>query len=271
MSTNVWKYSPAPKKEGVHVLVGEPLENLVPWIDWKYFLMAWGVQKDKEQSEQLLKEGRTFLDKIISERLLEARAVIGFYRVRRIGDSLDLYETNEMLHFLRQQVEQDKDAPLRSLADYFSPYDSDWIGLFALSVGFGVEAFQKESASKEDIYSGMLLHTLSARLTEAYAEKLHRDVMKDYWGYAPNEPFGIRPAPGYPACPDHTEKRTFWRLLHPDERVGIQLTESDMMLPDCSICGYYMAHPQSRYFSVGPIGEDQQKEYEERKMKMKKR
>lgn len=270
MENAIWNHSPAPRQPGVHVFKAEPLEALVPLIDWKFFLMAWGVQKNKERSEELLKEGRAFLDKIIAERLLEARAVIGFFQVERQGDSLGVLGTSETLHFLRQQVATTNDKPLRSLADYFSPKEPDWIGLFALSVGFGVEEFKSRSDQQDDVYSGMLLHTLSARLTEAYAEKLHQDVMKKYWGYAPEEAFGIRPAPGYPACPDHSEKRTIWNLLHPDKAIGIELTESDMMLPDCSTCGYYMAHPKSRYFSVGKIGADQQKDYEERKKASKK-
>ncbi len=266
MNSITWKHAPTPRHPGIHV-IEEALEDLVPYIDWKYFSKAWGLKTASQEAENQIKEGKDFLKTIIQEKILQAKGVFGFFRVQRIGDSLDLIDTPEYLHFLRQQVEHTPNQTLRSLADYFSPKDIDWIGLFAVSVGFGVETFKKQNT---DEYQQMLLHTVSARLTEAFSEKLHQEVMKKYWAYAQDEAFGIRPAPGYPICPDHSEKATFWRLLEPKKRIGIQLTESYMMIPASSTCGYYIAHPKSQYFSVGSIGKDQDLEYQNRKKQLKK-
>ena len=288
--TPKWLHSSAPRYPGVTTLKAVPLAELVPLIDWSFFFRAWemkgrypeilqGTDAKAEEAHRLYADGQIMLQKIITENQFEARAVIGFFPVQRKGDSLDVlplpcdcgvpHSENPIakLHFLRQQIPLSAEAPCRSLADYFNPKEKDWIGLFALSVGFGVDSFCAQFRNADDSYSAILAQSLADRLTEAFAEKLHADVRQKYWGYAPDPDvnFGIRPAPGYPACPDHTEKGTLWQLLQVEERIGIRLTESYMMLPVSSICGYYMAHPKSTYFSVGKLGDDQVRDYAARK------
>ncbi|MDR1760210.1 MAG: hypothetical protein LBR60_06765 [Fibrobacter sp.] len=266
-----WERSPKPREPGVHVFREIPLESLLPFADWNYFYFAWKVPAASEEALRLKEEAEEMFRKIVRERATEARAVIGFFPVQRNGDSLKVYAAEDSrkelaeLHFLRQQ--ESAAGTFKSLADYFNPHLEDWIGLFAVSAGLGIGEFQKDLEARGDSYGALLAKTLTDRLTEALSEKMHRDVMRSYWGYLPEnaEPFGIRPAPGYPACPDSSELRTIWKLLSPEENIGIRLTENCMMLPLSSTSGYYIAHPQSRYFSIGKIGEDQLRDYAARK------
>lgn len=285
-----WSHSPAPKMPGIHVLKAYPLAELVPFIDWTYFFLAWklkgiypkileGDSPVAEEARKLFADGKAMLQKIVSGNLLEARAVFGVFPVERHGDSAEVFNIPcdcgcvpavkriAMFHFLRQQEPSEKESPLRSLADFLSPKERDWMGLFALSAGFGAKNLQIKYKTAGDPYSELLVQSLAARLTEAFAEKLHREVGTKYWGYVPATSafFGIRPAPGYPSCPDHSEKATLWKLLNVTERTGMRLTETYMMDPDCSICGYYFAHPKSRYFGIGSVGEDQLADYARRK------
>ncbi|MCF0215936.1 MAG: hypothetical protein HUK21_05640 [Fibrobacteraceae bacterium] len=275
-----WVHSPAPQNEGVLVLQ-ESLENLVPFIDWSYFLYAWHfpcslkiLDEDSsrgEEARRLLQDGKNFLQQIVERKMCEARSVVGLFPVTRQGDDVlvqqSVCDDPVTFHFLRQQ--HNLMLPCRSLVDFLSPKCTDYMGFFALSAGFGVKEGRDRLKSAGDDYSAILLETLSGRLTEAYSTKLHLDVIQKYWGYGEHltaaNAFGIRPAIGYPSIPDHTEKQTLWRLLKVKENIGIELTDSFMMMPLNSACGYYFAHPKSSYFSVGKIGMDQLKDYAERK------
>ncbi len=240
-------------------------------MNWNYFCFAWKVPAASTEALRLKEDAEEMFRRMVRERATEARAVIGFFPVRRAGDSLKVYAADDSrkelaeLHFLRRQ--ESALGAFKSLADYFNPHSEDWIGLFAVSAGLGIGEFEKDLETRGDAYGALLARTLTDRLTEALSEKMHRDVMRSYWGYLPEneEPFGIRPAPGYPACPDSSELRTIWKLLSPEENIGISLTENCMMLPLSSTSGYYIAHPKSHYFSVGKIGEDQLRDYAARK------
>ncbi len=254
-----------------------------------------------ETATKLYADARRMLAQIVDERWLQARGVVGLFPCNRVGDDVEVYrlsetgevqlETREVLHFLRQQ--RDKGAGNRSLADFILPVaDSDgvhgdgvhgdgaatcdWIGGFAVTVGHGVAERAKAFETTHDDYEAILLKALADRLAEAFAERLHEHVRRALWGYAPDEALdndaiiamqyrGIRPAPGYPACPDHTEKATLWRLLDAEARTGVSLTESFAMWPAASVSGWYFAHPKARYFGLGPIGEDQLADYARRK------
>ena len=276
---NRWPHSPPPNVSGVQVLKAVPLETLVPFIDWnglffacaipgRYPQILEGDTPKAEAARKLFTDAESFLNRIVSDKLIEARAVFGIFPVKRNGEEIVLFaETSQVkIEFLRQQ-QAENNGTLKSLADYLSPHEIDFMGLFALSVGFGVKEAADLFRRSGDDYSAMLLHFLAGRLTEAFSEKLHRDVMFSYWGYVLpfHKPFGIRPAPGYPACRDHTEKLPIWEALQVKERIGLELSDSFMMIPENAICGYYLAHPKSVYFSVGPIGEDQLVDYANRK------
>lgn len=277
-----WLHSPAPAEPGVQTLSAD-LADLVPFIDWKYFLYAWGfplnlavLDEDSEKGEEarrLMEDGKKFLQEAVERKYFEARAVIGIFPVVRNGDDVTVVgasgeapaSATETIHFLRQQNPTEESPVCRSLADFLTPKGPDWLGMFAASVGFGVDEFAVQCKKDGDAYRAMLAETISGRLTEAYSEKLHRDVIHKHWGYAPHREFGIRPAIGYPSAPDHTEKAAPWRLLDVENRIGMKLTESYMMWPMNSVCGYYFAHPRSVYFSVGKLGEDQLEDYARRK------
>ena len=226
------------------------------------------------------------LDKIITERWLTARAVIGFFPANRTGDGdIALYADDSRqqviltLHHLRQQTPKPDSKPHYCLADWIAPQESrvaDYLGAFAVTAGIGVDervaAFQKA----HDDYSAILLKVLADRLAEAFAERLHERVRKEFWGYAANEALdneamideryrGIRPAPGYPACPDHTEKGLLWQLLDAETKAGIHLTEHFAMTPTAAVSGWYFSHPEARYFGVGRLDRDQVADYARRK------
>lgn len=222
---------------------------------------------------------------LVEEEWLTARAVIGFFPANASGDDILLYtddtrkETLAVLHHLRQQAAKPPGQPNYCLADFVAPIESgvpDYIGAFAVTAGHGIEEHLDRFAARHDDYSAIMLKALADRLAEAFAELMHLRVRREFWGYAPDERFsneqliaeayrGIRPAPGYPACPDHTEKATLFRLLEAEKNAGIRLTDSFAMYPASSVSGWYFAHPAARYFNIGKIGRDQVEDYAERK------
>jgi 5-methyltetrahydrofolate--homocysteine methyltransferase len=215
---------------------------------------------------------------------LRARATYGFFPAAAVGDDVEVYADESRcgllgtLHTLRQQADRGEGEPAQALADFVAPRETglrDWIGAFALTAGIGAEELVARHEKAHDDYAAIMVKALADRLAEALAEWLHRKARAD-WGYGAGESLsidelirekyrGIRPAPGYPACPDHTEKRLLFDLLGGEERAGIQLTETYAMRPAASVCGFYFAHPQSRYFALGPVGRDQVTDYHRRK------
>ena len=286
---------PQPAFTGVRVVDDFPLETLRAYIDWTPFFHTWelrGVypkilehETYGEQARTIFAEGNRLLDEIIAKRLLRARGVYGFFAANAVGDDVELYadasrtQALARFHFLRQQTEKkDKREPHRSLADFIAPKSSglaDHIGAFAVSTGFGLKELCDGFRAKHDDYNAIMAEALADRLAEAFAEVLHERARTE-WGYGRSESLtpadliaekyrGIRPAAGYPACPDHTEKGTLWRLLDVEKNTGMTLTESFAMWPGSSVSGLYFAHPESRYFSVGKIDRDQAVDYAARK------
>jgi 5-methyltetrahydrofolate--homocysteine methyltransferase len=285
---------PTPDFTGVRVLNNFPLETLRAYIDWSPFFHTWelkGVyprilsdERQGEQARQLFSEANALLDRIVTEKLLCARGVYGFFPASAIGDDIQLFtdatRSRELdrLYFLRQQANREGSEPCRSLADFIAPADlnlRDHIGAFAVTTGHGLQALCDGFRAQHDDYNAIMAEALADRLAEAFAECLHQRVRAE-WGSGREESFtpeelihekyrGIRPAPGYPACPDHTEKGTIWRLLEVEKNTGMQITESYAMWPGSSVSGIYFAHPASRYFSLGKIGRDQVTGYAQRK------
>jgi 5-methyltetrahydrofolate--homocysteine methyltransferase len=233
-----------------------------------------------EEAKKLFKDANQMLDKLIAEKWLSANAVFGLYPVQRLGDDAIVMDENGKsigkFHFVRQQGKKGKGVPNRSLADYLHPSQKDYIGCFAVTAGTGMEAKLAEFQKDGDDYNDILFKALADRLAEAGAEYLHQQVRTQYWGYSQNEPAdndalireeypGIRPAPGYPACPEHSEKETIARLLDMENTIGITLTSSYAMYPTSSVSGFYFGNPESKYFGLGKIGEDQVANYAERK------
>ncbi|HYR59700.1 MAG TPA: vitamin B12 dependent-methionine synthase activation domain-containing protein, partial [Chthoniobacteraceae bacterium] len=296
-----------PEFTGVRVLEDFPLETLREFIDWSPFFHTWelrGVypkilehEKYGEQARKLFAEAQALLDRIVSEKLIRARAVYGIFPANAVGDDVELYtdETRSRVlttfHFLRQQMLKTDGEPNRCLADFIAPksgtdlqsvradYKSaprcDHIGAFAVSGGFGLKELVEKFKAEHDDYNAIMAEALADRFAEAFAECLHKRV-RDEWGYGRDEGLsreelieekyrGIRPAAGYPACPDHTEKGTLWQLLDVEKTAGILLTESFAMWPGSSVSGLYFAHPQARYFGLGKIDRDQVDDYHLRK------
>jgi 5-methyltetrahydrofolate--homocysteine methyltransferase len=269
-------------------------DELAACIDWSPFFHAWELrgrypailehERHGEQARQLLADARAMLDRLTRERWLVARAVYGFWPAQAVGDDVRLFADDRRagvaadLRFLRQQTEKPADRPFWCLADFVAPAETgreDYLGGFAVTVGHGMKERVEAFKAAHDDYNAILLESLADRLAEAFAEWLHRQARRD-WGYGRDEQLaneeliaekyrGIRPAPGYPACPDHTEKRTLWRLLDVERRAGIRLTESCAMWPAASVSGWYFSHPDSRYFVVGALGRDQITDYAARK------
>jgi len=290
-------YQPAiPGFLGIRVFDDYPLGELVELIDWSPFFKAWELAGkfpkilDDEvvgkEARTLFADAQAMLEKIISERWLQARAVIGLHPASTVNDDdVELYAddtrtgASTVFHFLRQQLNRRREAPNLCLADFIAPKDSgvkDYIGTFALTAGIGIEDKIEEFEADHDDYNSILLKALADRLAEAFAERMHERVRKEFWGYAAGENLGnaelireeyrgIRPAPGYPACPDHTEKGTLWRLIEPDKNAGITITESFAMLPTASVSGFYFSHPEARYFGTGKLARDQIEDYAKRK------
>ena len=241
-------------------------------------------EKQGALARQIFEEANVLLDKIIKERLLQARAVYGLFPASATGDDVELYkdgarnEPLETMYFLRQQANREGGEACRSLADFIAPKDlrlCDHIGAFAVTAGIGLKELTNDFRAKHDDYNAIMAEALADRLAEAFAECLHKRV-RDEWGYGRSENLttdelihekyrGIRPAPGYPACPDHMEKGTIWRLLDVEANTGIKLTESYAMWPGSSVSGLYFAHPEARYFALGKIDRGQVADYAERK------
>ncbi|MDC6350002.1 methionine synthase [Zeaxanthinibacter sp. PT1] len=290
----------SPKLPGIHVLEEQELEPLLEYIDWTPFFRSWDLHgkypqilEDEvvgPQARELFEDAQHIMKKIVKEKLLKARAVWGIFPANTIHDDDIELEVPEHIrkvvgsntltfHTLRQQLKKRAGVPNFALADFIAPKSSgiqDHIGCFCVSTGFGTQELAEKFEKELDDYNAIMVKALADRLAEAFAEYLHKEVRKKYWGYSAAEQLdnnaliaeeyrGIRPAPGYPACPDHLEKKTIWKLLQVEERIGVRLTESLAMWPAASVSGYYFAHPESRYFGVGKITEQQVADYAGRK------
>jgi len=286
---------PKPTFTGTKVFEAFPLEELVPYIDWTPFFHTWELRgsypkifDDKfvgVEAKKLYDDAQVLLKRIVKEKLLQANAVIGFWPANSVGDDIELYtdESRQQklttIYTLRQQAEKVKGEPYYALSDFIAPKDcgiADYWGGFAVTAGIGCDELVAEFERDYDDYNSIMAKALADRLAEAFAEKMHELVRKDYWGYAKTEQLdtdklikeeyqGIRPAPGYPACPDHTEKTTLFELLKAEDNAHMHLTESLAMTPAASVSGFYFAHPQSRYFGLGKISKDQVEDYAIRK------
>ena len=295
---------PAPKQPGLTVFDDYPLAELIDCIDWTPFFNTWelagkypDILKDAvvgKQATELYRDARAMLERIVDEKWLTAKGVFGLWPANSIGDDVivsllppagegarraDEGALVTTLHFLRQQVDKPVDRPDFCLADFIAPKDSgkqDWIGAFAVTAGIGIEPHVARFEADHDDYNAILLKSLADRLAEAFAERLHLRVRREFWGYAHDEALdndalideryrGIRPAPGYPACPEHSEKGTLFRLLDAPGNAGMSLTESFAMLPTAAVSGYYFSHPGSQYFVVGRVSKEQVADYARRK------
>ncbi len=286
---------PRPRVLGLKTFEDYDLAEVTGRIDWTPFFHTWElagtyprILEDETvgaAARALFADAQAMLARIISERWLHARAVIGFFPANAIGDDVEVYgdetrkQTRAVIHFLRQQMEKREGRPNYSLADFIAPKETglaDYIGLFAVTAGIGIDAHVARFEKDNDDYSAILLKALADRLAEALAERMHERVRTEFWGYAEGEHLdnveiireryrGIRPAPGYPACPDHSEKPALVDLLEAEKRAGITLTDNFAMLPAASVAGYYFAHPEARYFGIGRIGRDQVADYAARK------
>ncbi len=286
---------PIPKRPGITVFKDYDLHDLIPYIDWTPFFQSWELagkypqilddKKIGDAARSLFADAQAMLKKIVEEQWVSASGVIGFWPANANGDDIEVYAGNDRehptatLHTLRQQMVRRSSRANLALADFIAPKESgleDYIGGFAVTAGIGEDDVAKRFEDKNDDYSAILVKALCDRLAEAFAERMHQRVRTEYWGYVPDESLtaedliaekyqGIRPAPGYPAQPDHTEKGTLFNLLDAEANVGIKLTESFAMWPGSSVSGLYFSHPQSHYFGVGKIEEDQVADYAQRK------
>jgi 5-methyltetrahydrofolate--homocysteine methyltransferase len=290
------QFKPTPPKTlGGITLTDFPLEELVPFIDWSPFFRSWDLHGKYpdiltdslvgEQAQSLFADAKEMLAQLVKEKWLTAKARFGIFPANANGDDIEIYtdEDREKVFAtwltLRQQLKKSKDQPNIALSDFIAPKTTgvkDYMGAFCVCTGFGT--FEKAKAFEEenDDYNSIMIKALADRLAEAFAEYLHLKVRKEYWGYASDEKLsnkelinetykGIRPAPGYPACPDHLEKKTLWDLLKVEEQIGVTLTESLAMWPAAAVSGYYFAHPEARYFGLGKIKEDQLVSYSQRR------
>ena len=282
---------PAPLRPGLHVLEDYPLEELLPLIDWVPFFNAWelsgrypAILTDEvvgKQATELFNDAQAMLKRIVKEKWLAARAVIGLFPAQSIGDDVKVRIDGEdtMLHFLRQQADKPVERPDFCLADFIAPAGSgkdDWIGAFACTAGIGIDRHVARFEADHDDYNAILLKSLADRLAETLAERLHQRVRTEFWGYAAGESLevediigekyrGIRPAPGYPACPEHSEKATLFKLLSATDNAAMTLTDNFAMLPAASVSGWYFSHPKSQYFVVGRVSKEQAEDYARRK------
>ena len=284
---------PVPTFTGTRVFEDYDLGEMVNRIDWTPFFRTWElagiypkILEDEvvgETARHLFRDAEAMLKSIVDEKWLRAKAVIGFWPAASAGDDVELYNEDgsllETVHFLRQQVAKREGRANMCLADFVAPRDSglsDYLGGFVVTAGIGIEDKLKEFKAAHDDYNDILLKALADRLAEAFAEHMHERVRKEFWGYAPQESLsnedlirekyqGIRPAPGYPACPDHTEKPALFSLLNAQQNAGVTLTDSMAMLPVSSVSGYYFSHPDSQYFGIGKISRDQVADYAARR------
>jgi len=284
---------PQPRQPGITVFDDYDLAELRRYIDWTPFFQAWElagryptILTDEiigTQASELFRDAQAMLDRIIAERWLTARAVIGFWRAAQAGDDTEVYGEDgrrlATLRHLRQQADKPADRPDFALGDFIAPKETgkhDWVGGFAVTAGIGIEEHVARFEAAHDDYSSILLKALADRLAEAFAERMHERVRREFWGYVPDEALdnealieekyrGIRPAPGYPACPDHTEKATLFKLLDATANTGIELTEGYAMYPTAAVSGWYFSHPDSQYFVVGRLTREQVEDYAKRK------
>ncbi|WP_231482677.1 methionine synthase [Nocardioides sp. URHA0020] len=286
---------PAPRQPGTHVLTDYDLAELRDYIDWQPFFNAWEMKgkfpdllnspTTGETARALYDDAQAMLDRVIAEKWLRANGVYGFFPASAVGDDIEVYADESRstvlttLHNLRQQGEHRDGVPNRSLGDFVAPRETglpDHVGAFAVTAGLGSQERIQEFKDANDDYSAIMLEALADRLAEAFAERLHQRVRTEFWGHVAEEDLdnqaliaekysGIRPAPGYPACPEHTEKLTIWELLDVEASTGIQLTESMAMWPGAAVSGWYFSHPGSQYFVVGRLARDQVADYAERK------
>ncbi|MDB4767948.1 methionine synthase [Flavobacteriaceae bacterium] len=285
--------APAPNQLGIQVIEKQDLRALVPFIDWTPFFRSWelhgrfpDILTDAvvgEQASSLFEEAQAMLEKIISEEKFTAKAVFGIFPAERSGsDDISVQKDTNITYIfrtLRQQIKKKEGVAHRALSDYIAPPNEgvqDHMGAFCVTAGFGSEEMALTYQAALDDYNSIMVKALADRLAEAFAEYLHLKVRKEHWGYAAQESLdpnaliseeykGIRPAPGYPACPDHLEKITLWKLLEVEEKIGVSLTESLAMWPAASVSGYYFAHPEAKYFGVGKITQDQLEDFASRK------
>nr|WP_216604960.1 methionine synthase [Vibrio chagasii] len=285
---------PAPAKPGVHVFNDFDVATLRNYIDWTPFFMTWSLvgkypaildhEEVGEEAKRLFKDANELLDRVEKEKLLEARGMCAMFPANSVGDDIEVYTDEsrtkvlKVLHNLRQQTEKPKGFNY-CLSDYIAPKESgkaDWIGGFAVTGGIGERELADEYKANGDDYNAIMIQAVADRLAEAFAEYLHQEVRKDIWGYAPDEDLsnddlirekyqGIRPAPGYPACPEHTEKGTLWELMDVEKTIDMSLTSSYAMWPGASVSGMYFSHPDSRYFAIAQIQQDQVDSYADRK------
>jgi 5-methyltetrahydrofolate--homocysteine methyltransferase len=283
-----------PNELGVQIINEISLETLVPYIDWSPFFNSWGLhgkypdifdyELTGKQAKELFNDGQVMLNKILKEKSLTAKAIFGLFPANSVGDDIEVYNSDRsktLTKFLtlRQQLKKKEGEPNIALSDFISPKDSgieDYIGCFCVSTGFGSDELAKEYEDKIDDYSSIMVKALADRLAEAYAEYLHKLVRNEKWGYSVDENLdnselikesyqGIRPAPGYPACPDHLEKTSIWELLNVEKAIGVKLTESLAMWPASSVSGYYFASNKAKYFGLGNINSDQLEDYAKRR------
>jgi 5-methyltetrahydrofolate--homocysteine methyltransferase len=279
---------------GTKIFDNYDLKEIVEYIDWTPFFISWEMKgsypkilKDPTrgaEATKLFNDAQAMLTKIISEKWLTAKAVIGIFPANTVNDDdTEVYDEKgnklDTFYSIRQQSKKPAGQYNVALSDFIKPKDSketDYLGAFALSTGFGIDSHVARFEADHDDYSAIMLKALADRLAEAFAELMHKKVRKEYWGYAKTENFlnedlikeeyaGIRPAPGYPAQPDHTEKNTIWKLLDVEKNTGIILTESLAMVPTAAVSGLYFSHPQSHYFGVGKITKEQVEDYAKRK------
>ncbi len=285
---------PAPDKPGVHIFKDFDVATLRQYIDWTPFFMTWSLvgkypaifdhEEVGEEAKRLFKDANDLLDRVQREKLLEARGMCAMFPANSVGDDIEVYtdesrtEVLKVLHNLRQQTEKPKGFNY-CLSDYIAPKDSgkaDWIGGFAVTGGIGERELADDYKAKGDDYNAIMIQAVADRLAEAFAEYLHKEVRKDIWGYSPDENLsnddlirekyqGIRPAPGYPACPEHTEKGTLWELMDVEKAIDMSLTTSYAMWPGASVSGMYFSHPDARYFAIAQIQQDQVDSYADRK------
>jgi 5-methyltetrahydrofolate--homocysteine methyltransferase len=276
---------------GVKHFEDYPLEEISRYIDWTFFFHSWKISGKYPaifddplkgvEARKLFDDAQAMLKQIIEQKMVQANGVLGFFPANSTGDSMELTldgNGHTILHFLRNEEEKENRIPNLSLADFIAPKEtgfSDYIGLFAVTAGLGIEKWVKLYEDQNDDYNAIMVKILADRLAEAFAELLHEKVRKEYWGYAKDENLdieeiihegyaGIRPAPGYPACPEHSEKGTIFELLDAN-KTGITLTENFAMYPAAAVSGYYFAHPEAQYFAISRISREQVEDYASRK------
>jgi 5-methyltetrahydrofolate--homocysteine methyltransferase len=283
-----------PKTLGIQVLNDFDLTKLEAFIDWSPFFRSWDLHGKYpniltddvvgEQATELFKDAQELLQRIFSEKLLGAKAVFGLFPANTVrDDDIEIYDENGTTQHtfltLRQQLKKRAEVPNIALSDFIAPKSSgqtDYMGCFCVSTGFGTKALADDFEADHDDYNSIMIKALADRLAEAFAEYLHKEVRMNHWGYAADESLsntdlikesykGIRPAPGYPACPDHLEKQTIWKLLEVEQQIGVELTESLAMWPAASVSGYYFGNPEAKYFGLGKITEDQLIDYSKRR------